>query len=367
MKFKVQIYTSIICLLLGCSLMIPTNVSAVTLLPVTGLNQKLPAPTSLTASSKYVPATSTTTAKKGIELRWTNPQFSSFNTVYEIYRSTSSTGPFSKIKTVSFSTSSFLDTTINVNVTYYYKIRANLSYTQYSDFTAVANAKYISVSGIVTNNSKFTSIVDKVNPKIGVTLSPSNATNRSLKFTSSNSSICAVSSSGVLTGKISGTALITITSVESPAIKTTVTCTSIKYLRPAAGGITEYFGYRTHPVTGEPDNHKGIDISKNNGLRIIATRDGIVKTARTAISDGAGRIIIIDHGDGTESRYYHLDQLYVTVGQKVTAGQQIAKMGTTGVSTGIHLHFEIRINGIAVNPLNYVNMNSTFVCTSGCR
>ncbi|HSL85866.1 MAG TPA: peptidoglycan DD-metalloendopeptidase family protein [Bacteroidales bacterium] len=126
---------------------------------------------------------------------------------------------------------------------------------------------------------------------------------------------------------------------------------SSTFIRPSAGRLTSGFGNRIHPVTRKRSFHEGIDLANPAGTRINASRNGTVTFAG---NKGAyGRMIVIKHANGVETAYAHLSSIGVRVGQKVTQGQQIGKMGSTGRSTGSHLHFEIRINGKAVNPLNY--------------
>nr|WP_276576019.1 M23 family metallopeptidase [Oceanirhabdus seepicola] len=123
---------------------------------------------------------------------------------------------------------------------------------------------------------------------------------------------------------------------------------------PAEGSITSYFGRRTHPVTGELGKfHKGIDIANYTGAPIYATADGVVKFA--GYHSGFGKLVIIDHQNGYETYYAHNSSLQVNQGEYVTRGSQIAKMGSTGLSTGTHSHFEIRYFGTSVNPLKIIN------------
>lgn len=124
------------------------------------------------------------------------------------------------------------------------------------------------------------------------------------------------------------------------------------FIWPARGRITSPFGYRTHPVRGTQQFHSGIDIALSHGTPVMATAGGLVTTSGW---EGAlGRTIIIDHGDGYCSLYAHNSQLVVRAGAYVAPGQVIALSGNSGVSTGPHLHFEIRKNGEPVNPLNYL-------------
>ena len=114
--------------------------------------------------------------------------------------------------------------------------------------------------------------------------------------------------------------------------------------------ITSNFGYRIHPIYRTSRLHEGIDIS--GGGRILASEAGVVTRANHHSS--YGNLIIIDHGNGFTTRYAHLKDFKIKAGQQVSRGQHIATMGTTGLSTGVHLHFEVRENGAAKNPLNYI-------------
>ena len=114
--------------------------------------------------------------------------------------------------------------------------------------------------------------------------------------------------------------------------------------------ITSNYGYRTYPYTGF---HQGIDIGMPMGTPICAVKDGTVSSAVYGTS-GYGYYIILDHGDGVQTLYAHCSQLLVVPGTEVTKGQVIAKVGSTGRSTGPHVHFEVRINGEAVDPSPYL-------------
>ena len=117
--------------------------------------------------------------------------------------------------------------------------------------------------------------------------------------------------------------------------------------------ITSYFGVRNDPTnTSVTENHGAIDISVPTGANVYATEAGTVITARYG-SPTAGNYVEIDHGNGYISRYLHNSSLKVNVGDKVTKGQVIALAGSTGKSTGSHCHFEIRYNGVKVDPLNF--------------
>lgn len=134
-----------------------------------------------------------------------------------------------------------------------------------------------------------------------------------------------------------------------------------KFASPAAGRISSGFGSRVHPVTRRVSQHGGIDIGNVVGTPIKAADGGVVKHVVTGCSVGDtncggryGNWIEVDHGNGTTTRYAHLSSVKVRDGMKVSKGQVIGGMGSTGRSTGSHLHFEVRKNGRAVNPVNYL-------------
>lgn len=125
---------------------------------------------------------------------------------------------------------------------------------------------------------------------------------------------------------------------------------------PASGRVTSEFGYRGSPTAGASTYHQGIDIGAGNlsgtERNVIATLAGTVIEA--SYNKTSGRYIKIDHGNGLVTVYLHADKLYVKAGQFVERGQVIMLAGNTGVSTGPHLHYGVYINGVAVNPLNYI-------------
>ncbi len=121
----------------------------------------------------------------------------------------------------------------------------------------------------------------------------------------------------------------------------------IDFITPTTGTITSRFGVRSR------DNHKGIDIGAPKGTPIKAAASGTVVHSGNK-NDGYGNYIILSHGNGVQTYYAHCSQLLVSKGENVKQGQVIAKVGSTGISTGNHLHFEVRINGVAQNPQNYV-------------
>ena len=121
---------------------------------------------------------------------------------------------------------------------------------------------------------------------------------------------------------------------------------------PAEGEITSPFGWRVHPIFGTQRLHTGIDIGADYGDAIRAADGGVV--IHSDWMGGYGNAVIIVHGNGISTLYAHNSQLLVSEGQTVAKGQTVARCGSTGYSTGPHLHFEVRQNGSPVNPLNYL-------------
>ncbi len=122
---------------------------------------------------------------------------------------------------------------------------------------------------------------------------------------------------------------------------------------PSSHRITSYFGPREQPIAGASTNHKGIDIGAGYGSAIVASAGGRVTTA--TYSSSAGNYVVISHGNGLSTVYMHCSALYVSAGQMVSQGETIAAVGSTGYSTGNHLHFGVIKNGTYVNPLGYVS------------
>ncbi len=121
---------------------------------------------------------------------------------------------------------------------------------------------------------------------------------------------------------------------------------------PARGWITSAFGYRTSPMSGEPLFHQGLDIAAAPGTPIHAPADGVVSFVD--YDSGYGKMVSIDHGYGIVTRYGHNSQIFVNQGQRVKRGEVIAQVGNTGRSTGPHLHYEVRLNDVPVDPMNYI-------------
>ena len=127
-------------------------------------------------------------------------------------------------------------------------------------------------------------------------------------------------------------------------------------IRPISGSekswITSRFGFRTSPFTGQREFHQGFDISTRSGTPILATADGVV--TYTGSKGLLGKIITIDHGHGLVTRYGHCKEFLKKRGEKVKRWEPIALVGNTGRSTGPHVHYEVHLNGIPVNPEKYI-------------
>ena len=121
---------------------------------------------------------------------------------------------------------------------------------------------------------------------------------------------------------------------------------------PAKGWVSSRFGNRISPFTNEKEFHNGLDISSRKGTVIVAPADGIV--ASVGKSYGFGNMITINHGYGLKSKYAHLDKVLVKKGEAVKRSQKIALMGNSGRSTGTHLHYEVHLKGVPVNPIRYI-------------
>jgi murein DD-endopeptidase MepM/ murein hydrolase activator NlpD len=123
---------------------------------------------------------------------------------------------------------------------------------------------------------------------------------------------------------------------------------------PTTGKVTSKFGYRVHPVTKKTQSfHSGIDIFAPKGTKVNATADGVVKTAGFNKS-GYGNLIILEHEKELSSYYAHLEKILVKPGQRVRKGELIGTVDSTGMSTGNHLHFEIRRGGKAMDPEEFM-------------
>jgi murein DD-endopeptidase MepM/ murein hydrolase activator NlpD len=121
---------------------------------------------------------------------------------------------------------------------------------------------------------------------------------------------------------------------------------------PTMGWVTSTFGFRTNPFTGLTQMHEGLDISNRVGTPVVASAEGIISDTGNDLVHG--KFLAISHGFGMTSRYAHLNKILVKVGQKVKRGDKVAEVGMTGRTTGPHLHYEVKLNGIPVNPMRYI-------------
>jgi len=139
---------------------------------------------------------------------------------------------------------------------------------------------------------------------------------------------------------------------------------SIPSRTPLAGlTMTSNFGMRVHPIFGGMRAHKGIDLSAPVGTPIYATADGVV--GKAAWFGGYGLYVQLEHGNDLETRYGHMSRLNVAEGQTVHKGDILGYVGTTGNSTGPHLHYEVRVDGVAVNPVPYMQSDRVALAAKG--
>lgn len=120
---------------------------------------------------------------------------------------------------------------------------------------------------------------------------------------------------------------------------------------PGRYNLSSLFGSRKHPITGKANNHTGIDIPASSGTSILAAKSGVVTTS--TYNNSYGNYVVVSHSDGTSTLYAHMVRRNCSKGDTVSQGQVIGYVGTTGSSTGNHLHFEVRVNGSRVDPINY--------------
>jgi len=121
---------------------------------------------------------------------------------------------------------------------------------------------------------------------------------------------------------------------------------------PVQGRISSPFGYRTHPILKTRELHTGIDIAARSGTTVVAANKGTV--IKSSWNNSYGNLLMIDHGGSIVTLYAHNSSLLVSVGDVVSKGQAVSKVGSTGMSTGPHLHFEVRVNGQYKNPMNWL-------------
>lgn len=123
-------------------------------------------------------------------------------------------------------------------------------------------------------------------------------------------------------------------------------------IKPAKGWFSSKFGYRISPFTGKPAMHAGLDIAASMGSPVYAPGDSVV--SYSGYDESYGKLITLDHGYGITTRFAHLSQIYVQVGQRVSRWDVIGSVGSTGRSTSPHLHYEVRLNDVPRNPLLYI-------------
>ncbi len=140
--------------------------------------------------------------------------------------------------------------------------------------------------------------------------------------------------------------------LQNELLKQSTMLASTPSIWPARGWVTSAFGQRISPFTNFPQMHKGMDIANRVGTNVIAPAAGVVvEVNRDA---GLGKAVTISHGYGIKTTYGHLSEIFVRVGQRVKRGDRVASMGNTGHSTGPHLHYEVSVNGVSVNPTKYI-------------
>ena len=142
------------------------------------------------------------------------------------------------------------------------------------------------------------------------------------------------------------------TELQEYLLKQTTHLASTPSVWPTRGWATSSYGKRRDPFTGRIQVHKGLDIANRVGTSVITPADGIV--TRVTRTPSLGKLVDISHGYGIKTRYAHLSEVLVKVGHRVKRGDKIAAMGNTGRSTGPHLHYEVVVNGVNVNPHNYI-------------
>jgi murein DD-endopeptidase MepM/ murein hydrolase activator NlpD len=116
--------------------------------------------------------------------------------------------------------------------------------------------------------------------------------------------------------------------------------------------VTSDFGHRLDPFTAERIMHKGLDIATQHGATVISPSDGTAIFA--GMESGYGKVLVLDHGYGVKTRFAHLSAIDVKVGDRVKRGEKIGAVGNTGRSTGPHLHYEVRVNGMPENPRKFI-------------
>jgi murein DD-endopeptidase MepM/ murein hydrolase activator NlpD len=121
---------------------------------------------------------------------------------------------------------------------------------------------------------------------------------------------------------------------------------------PTRGWVTSDFGTRLDPTSAERQMHEGLDIATPHGQAVLSPSDGVV--VFNGVEGGYGKVLVVDHGYGVKTRYGHLSETFVKLGDRINRGDKVAAVGNTGKSTGPHLHYEVRVNGIPENPRKFI-------------
>lgn len=138
------------------------------------------------------------------------------------------------------------------------------------------------------------------------------------------------------------------------------------FLWPLSSGynvLTSLFGPRPHPVTGKPNNHTGIDVSAPKNTKIYAAKSGVVTTS--TYNNSYGNYVVVSHSDNTSTLYAHMTTRNVREGQTVKQGDVVGYVGSTGSSTGNHLHFEVRLNNVRQDPVDYFKDKALYARSDG--
>lgn len=140
-----------------------------------------------------------------------------------------------------------------------------------------------------------------------------------------------------------------------PSVRVQQTVAGLAMSRPdrlplASSSLTSRFGMRFHPIAGGKRMHSGVDLAAPTGSPVVSPADGVVSYANWG--GGYGLLVTVEHGGGLQTRFGHLSRLMVNQGERIARGQLLGLVGSTGRSTGPHLHYEMRRNGVAINPLS---------------
>jgi len=153
-------------------------------------------------------------------------------------------------------------------------------------------------------------------------------------------------------GSVMAPAPVTLTS-PAASVSAPAALSGTGFMSPVDGEITSEFGPRTHPITGEHKMHEGLDFAAPHGTPIRAADAGTVTYA--GVMGGYGNVVMVKHANGLQTLYAHTSSMDVSVGDKVGRGEVIARVGSTGMSTGPHLHFEVQRDGEAVDPERHLH------------